>query len=157
MINSEKNLACSCECGESRFSIRTMPLLRVICHCQICQEFNNAPYADVTIFRFNDVEAKENNNVIYKRYRSPPAIPRGKCAVCNQPVIELLDLPLFPALTIIPSANIPNSEFFIEPSLHVFYHRRVADAGDNLPKYSGYWKSQLGLSKSLIPALLRNR
>jgi hypothetical protein len=60
-----------------------------------------------------------------------------------------------PGFTIIPSANFREQAFLPEPSLHIFYHRRVADIGDELPKYSGYWMSQLALGGRLVTSLVR--
>ena len=146
---------CQCQCGSTKFSVQGVPIVRMYCHCTICQEFNNAAYSDVSIYLSRDVQLYDKEKVNFKKYKSPPAVKRGKCATCNNPIIEFLDLPLFPSLTIIPSENIPSDQLVLEPSTHIFYHRRVADINDHLPKHSGFIKSQMALTAKLIPGILR--
>lgn len=145
-----------CECGENRFEIVGEPLFRAICHCEICQEFNEAPFADITLYRTRDVELPEENKIEYKAYTNPPMAQRGKCTVCNKPAIEFLKIAVMPGLTIVPSKNLSSTDTLPVPSFHVFYHRRKQDSEDNLPKYSGYVKSQLGFMVKLIGALIRS-
>ena len=142
-----------CQCGNTNFTIQGAPLFRQFCHCTICQEFNNAAYADITVFLSKDVHLHDKKKVNFKKYKSPPAVQRGKCAACNKPAIEFLDVPLFPSLTIIPSANIPSGQFLLEQSNHVFYHRRIADINDTLPKHSGFIKSQAVFSAKLFSGI----
>jgi hypothetical protein len=144
-----------CQCGSTKFTIQNKALVRIFCHCTICQEFNNATFGDVSIFLSKDVHLHDREKVNFRKYKSPPAVQRGKCAACNKPAIEFLDLPLFPSLTIIPSANIPAGQFVPPPSIHTFYHRRLADINDTLPKKSGFIKSQLALIAILLPSLFR--
>jgi hypothetical protein len=145
---------CQCQCGDTKFSIHGEPLIRIFCHCTICQQFNDAAFADISIFRSKDVQFPDNQKVNFKKYRSPPAAQRGKCATCNKATIEFLNLPVFPPLTIIPSQNIPSGKFLVEPLTHVFYDSRVKDINDTLPKHSGYIKSQIAVSARLISAML---
>jgi hypothetical protein len=42
----------------------------------------------------------------------------------------------------VPSQNFPRSVELPAPDRHIFYHRRVADIPDQVPKLSGYWPSQ---------------
>lgn len=136
-----KNIG-QCECGETHFDILKKPIMRVICHCTICQEFNQAPFADIAIFNAKDVSLPNDNKVIFKAYTTPPLVQRGLCSVCNKPAIEFLNLPVMPALTIVPITNIKNSTLIPEPTFHSFYHRRVADAQDTIPKYKSFLTSQ---------------
>jgi len=144
-----------CECGKTTFVIRGRPLLRIFCHCTICQEFNQAAYADVTIFFSKDVQLYDRSQVAFKKYKSPPAVDRGKCLACEKPAIEFSELPVVPSLTIIPSANIPAGECLPEPAAHIYYHRRVRDVADQYQKYSGVFKSQMFLNRKLLPNMLR--
>jgi len=144
-----------CQCGNTRFTLKAKPLVRVLCHCTICQEFNNAAFGDVTIFLAKDVEITDVDSIDFRTYKAPPAVQRGKCKTCHKPTVELFDVPLMPALTLIPSQQIIDSDFLPAPVSHIFYHSRVADITDALPKYSGYMLSQLGLSKVLLPRLLK--
>ena len=143
-----------CQCGKSYFDIKGDPLLRAICHCEICQTFNEAPYADITVFNTKDIEFPEDNIVDFKSYAKPPLLRRGKCSACHKPAIEFLKLPLATGITIIPSGNIKDRSKVPHLSFHSFYHRRKADVDDGLPKYSGYLPSQLGFMFRLIKARL---
>jgi hypothetical protein len=42
MSTSADSQSGQCECGQNTFEISGEPLFRSICHCEICQEFNNA-------------------------------------------------------------------------------------------------------------------
>ena len=37
--------------------------------------------------------------------------------------------------------------------LDIFYHRRVHDMPDGLPKYSGYYRSELAIGKMIMGGL----
>lgn len=146
---------CQCQCGDTKFSVHSEPIMRIFCHCTICQEFNEEAFSDVCIFLSKDVQLADKQKVNFKKYKSPPALQRGKCCTCNKPVIEFFNLPLLPSLTIIPSENIPSGNFLLEPSTHIFYHRRVTEINDSLPKYSGFMKSQMALSAQLLSGIFR--
>ncbi len=104
-----------------------------------------------------DVTLPEEASVDYQKYRPPPAVQRGKCSACSGPAIELLQLPLMPALTIVPSVIVGDQTILPKPSLHIFYHRRVADVDDGIVKYSGYWRSQMAFGKHFISSLITQR
>lgn len=146
---------CQCQCGDTTFSIVGKPLTRVICHCTICQEFNDADYADVTIFSSKDVNIDNIESIDFREYKAPPAVQRGKCATCNKPAIELLDLPLLPNLTMVPSSIIPSDFKLADPVSHIFYHSRKHDVEDAIPKYSGFLKSQLALLFKLMSGMFK--
>ena len=146
---------CQCSCGTVRFNVHGRPIVRFICHCTICQAFNQAPYADVTLYRAEDVAMPDPVLMEYKTYRSPPAVQRGKCIACRRPAVEFIHIFPMPKLIIVPGANIHDPALVPEPSLHIFYDRRVADIDDPLPKFNGYWKSQLALGHRVVASLLR--
>lgn len=152
---SKKNIEqkCQCQCGKTKFTIQGEPIVRIACHCTICQEFNKTAFGDVTIFLSKDVVLADKESISLRKYKRPPAVQRGKCLDCDKPVIEFLDLPAFPSLTIIPSELIPYGPLLPKLSAHIFYHRRVADIEDSLPKICGAIKSQLFLSKKLLPGI----
>ena len=145
---------CHCECGKTEFTIKGKPLMRMFCHCTICQEFNEADFSDVTIFLSKDVAFDQTQNIEFKQYKSPPAVDRGKCGYCHKPIIEFLNLPFFPSLTIIPSQNIEAGIYLPEACAHIFYHRRIEDIDDELPKYSGFINSQILLIKKLLSGMV---
>ena len=139
-----------CRCGHVSFEITGKPLLRGYCHCTICQEFNQADRADISLYRAKDIAMPEESRVEYKAYTSPPMVYRGKCVECQQPAIEYISLPLMPKLVIVPTFNIKNQASLPKPQFHLFYRSRVGDSDDGLPKYDGYFKSQLSLMAALI-------
>jgi hypothetical protein len=49
-------------------------------------------------------------------------------------------------IAFVPSRNFEQRSELPEPSLHIFYHRRIADVTDSLPKVSGYWASEMAVS-----------
>lgn len=143
-----------CQCGDVQFEVKGKPLLRGYCHCTICQEFNKADYADITLYRAKDVVMPKQGSVQYKAYTSPAMVHRGKCVSCKQPAIEYLSLPLMPKLVIVPTSNIKTQSNLPDSRLHIFYHSRVKDIKDSLPKYEGYLKSQLAFFAGLIKGYL---
>ncbi|MDC0661396.1 GFA family protein [Marinobacter sp. SS21] len=149
------SLNAQCPCASTQFSLQGKALMRGFCHCTICQAFNQSGYADITVFRAKDVTKPDPALVDFKSYRSPPVLQRGKCSHCHKPAIEYFHLFPMPELVIVPTANILDSALIPEPSLHIFYNRRVEDIQDNLPKYSGYLRSQLAFGQQLVMALWR--
>lgn len=143
-----------CSCGETQFEVKRSPLFRGYCHCTICQEFNQSAFADISIFRANDVIRPPEDHLTLKAYRPPPAVQRGVCKACLLPTIEYMDIFPLPKLVIIPTANLLESRFIPRPSLHLFYNRRVRDINDDLPKHHGYIRSQLAFSRKLFTSLL---
>jgi hypothetical protein len=65
-------------------------------------------------------------------------------------------MPLLPDLIIVASELLPE-KLSVEPSMHMFYHRRVNDIADSVSKHSGFMKSQLAFMSQLFAALWRTR
>ncbi len=147
MVNQD----CACLCGASRFTVNGAPIGRFFCHCAICQEIYGKPFADVTYFWAQSVALPPDQPIEFRRYRPPPAMRRGRCAKCSNPVLSLLRRGL--ALAFVPSQNFPRPRELPAPDLHIFYHRRVADISDDTPKVSGYWASQLHVTQSILAGL----
>jgi hypothetical protein len=141
---------CTCTCGQSRFTIASAPAARFFCHCTICQGVYGQPFADVTVLWANKVSLPPGEQVSFKKYRAPPALRRGSCTACGRPVVGFLRLAPFVQLAFVPAQNLPKSLALPAPSLHMFYNSRVADAHDDLPKYSGYWSSQVATTKLIM-------
>jgi hypothetical protein len=141
---------CSCRCGASRLAVNGEPIGRFYCHCTICQAVYQQPYADVTIFR---------------RGRSPclttapprSGLNRGTCPACAAPVVAFMALGPLRMFAFVRSHNFERPSELPEPSLHIFYHRRVADATDALPKVSGYWVSEMAVSRMIFGGAFRAR
>lgn len=142
-----------CSCGENQFTLLGEPLFRCLCHCTICQRYNQAAYGDVSVFRAQAVELNDDSQVGFRAHRSPKILQRGLCQQCQKPVIERLNVPLMPKLAIVPNTNIAAQEIIPAPACHIFYDRRVADIDDDLPKHSGYFPSEAAFTYHLLKAL----
>jgi hypothetical protein len=145
----------ACRCGKARVEVRARPVLRAYCHCLICQAFNGADRADVSVFHASDARIEDEKTVEFRVYQQPPLVQRGQCTSCGGPAVERIRIPLFPALTVVPSGNFADPAFLPAPALHIFYHRRKADAADDLPKYSGFLSSQNHFMLALVKGLFR--
>lgn len=148
---------CQCSCGATQFTVTGTPLLRALCHCTICQAYNQGAYADVNVFLNGQVDFSNDQPVEFKKYRKPPAIQRGTCSACGKAAIEYLRLPVLPDIVFIPSANFPDPVALPAPSLHIFYDKRVADIQDDLPRYTGYVPSHVAVMRHLVKALFKRR
>ena len=147
----------ACTCGAVDLGVSAPPLFRVICHCTICQRFNDADFADVCVMRAGDVELSSAADVKFETYRPPPNVQRGRCPACDGPAVEIFRAPLFPDLVMIPTGNFKRPDVLPRPAAHLFYEHRVADAHDDLPRYKGYLPSQWAFMSRLFPALFRRR
>lgn len=126
-----------------------------MCHCTICQAVYKRPYADVVALWASDVSLPEGHGIAFRKYRLPPALNRGTCRSCGAPVVGFLTLAPFLRLAFIPSRNFPASTDFPKPGLHLFYNRRIADVADDLPKYSGYLRSEWAATRYILATLMR--
>lgn len=143
------SFTCSCTCGRTQFEISGEPRLRMLCHCTICQRFNQAAYADVLVFKTKQVNAPDLSTVEFKTYKAPPNVQRGICLHCQQPAIEVFDMPLFPKLTMVPAGMFAADAQLPSPVAHMFYEHRQQDATDGLPKRTGFLSSQMSFFKRL--------
>jgi hypothetical protein len=142
----------ACECGACSFELHASPKARFRCHCLICQAFNRRPFADVVAVRAKDVVLKNAGTISFKKYRPPPNFDRGVCRTCGTPVVEVAGVGPFkvmfiPASTFESEASLPPVRF------DMFYHRRVRDMPDSVPKYSGYLRSELAVGKLIMSGL----
>ncbi|MEM7290056.1 MAG: GFA family protein [Pseudomonadota bacterium] len=142
-----------CACGSVRYAIKGTPLFRAFCHCETCQAYNQADFADIIILRSRDVVLNAEDQIDYRFHQWPPALKRGKCKQCGGVAIEKIHLPLSSKLTIIPTQTLHRPEDATEPTFHMFYHRRVTDVHDSLPKHSGYPKSQWAFTAAVLKGL----
>ena len=147
---------CGCSCGATRYRVAAPALFRMYCHCTICQEFTGAAHSALSVFAAAAVTLPPAAAVSFGRYRPPPAINRGKCRACGAPSVEVMDLPLLPKLVFVPTANLAPAQQ-LAPSAHFFYNRRLQAAADGLPKYGGYWPSQLAFGRLYLQALRRRK
>ena len=142
-------MECTCRCGATSFQTAGDPLFRFFCHCSICQQFNDAPFADILVFRAEDVTTPPSQTVVFDTYKPPPNVRRGKCATCGQPAMAVFTAPLLPRLVTVLRPMFRSDEQLPMPVAHVFYDKRVSDADDSCPKYEGYVRSQIAFLKYL--------
>ena len=145
---------CACLCGASRFTVAGNPIGRFFCHCKICQKVYRKPFADVTCFWASSVDVPANQPIEFRRYRPPPALRRGVCEKCGNPVIGFLRFVPGLVLAFVPSQNCPRPAELPTPDRHIFYDRRVADVSDNVPKVSGYWASEAHVTRTVLAGLV---
>ena len=125
---------------------------RFFCHCTICQKAYGKPFADVTFFRGDSLALPDDQPIQFHRHRPPPAMRRGTCAKCGNPVVSLLGAaPL--TLAFVPSQNFPRPAELPTPDRHIFYDRRVADIADSVPKLAGYWASEASVTRLILASL----
>lgn len=153
MAGKKPALVCTCACSSTRFEVTGVPLTRFYCHCRICQSLYRQPFADVTAWWGNGVALPGSHLVQFKRYRLPPAVRRGTCSACGQPAVGFLSMLPFVTLAFIPAMNFVDQSRLPPAAAHIFYHRRVRDVADDLPKYSGYWLSELAVMRSVLNPL----
>ena len=144
---------CSCPCGASKFTVDKTPFVRFYCHCEICQKLYNKPYADVAVVKTKYVHL-DDSLVNYNKYRMPPALHRGTCKQCDMPVAGFLKGYPGLSLAFITGDNFNDKSALPSPLGHVFYHRKQQSVDDTLPAYEGYWSSQFGICKWVLPRLL---
>jgi hypothetical protein len=144
---------CACLCGASRFAIHGRPIGRFFCHCTICRTAYGKPFADVTYFWARSIRLADGLPIAFRRHRPPPAMRRGTCAKCGNPVVNLLGFPRALTLAFVPSQNVPEAAELPSPDAHIFYDRRVDDIADAVPKVSGYWASEAYVTRSILAGL----
>jgi hypothetical protein len=145
-----------CSCGAVRLELSAPPLFGMFCHCTICRRFNASDYADFLLYRREDVAGADDAPVDFSKLKPPPNIQRGVCRDCGTPILEHLDLPLLGRWSFVPRNVHKDTGALPAACAHLFYHRRLNDIDDELPKHSGYWKSELAfLAKLLLPVSSR--
>lgn len=143
----------SCSCGSKSFSMRGQPVMRAVCHCHFCQDYNQASYGDFVVYRTTQLEADDTAGTVFKSYSPSNIVMRGSCPHCSKPVLERADIPLFPKLLFVPVVNHPERDSLPQPQLQMFSHRRIADVGAHVPAYSGYLGSEIPFLWKLLRAL----
>ena len=140
---------CHCPCETNQFEVSGPPVTRFFCHCTICQEKYQAPYADVVLFPLAGLTLPENHSISFGQYKRFGAIDRGMCTDCHRPVMAKAGEGS-KGLAFISAHNVANAASLPAPSMHVFYGTRVADVADSLPKYRHYLSSQFAFLKLLL-------
>lgn len=152
MQQSSSQRAIRCTCGAVTFEATAPPLFGIVCHCTLCQRFTGRDFADLLVYRTRDLRGLADAPIEYVKLRPPPNVPRGKCSACGTPMIDVLTLPLVGSWSMIPREAHAATEDLPGPVGHMFYHRRVRDCDDDLPKYEAYWPSELAFMTALFRA-----
>ena len=142
--------SCQCPCGTNKFSAVGEPIVRFFCHCTICQDKYQAPFADVTLFKLPAVRLPEQATT-YGKYKRFAAIDRGICDACHKPVMAKMGAG-DKGYAFISTQNFDNPDALPRSTLHVFYGTRQADIDDELPKYHSWLSSQWAFLKLLRAA-----
>lgn len=145
-------IACTCPCGHTTIAFSGEPVLRVHCHCRICQKVYDADHADFVMLSARQIARPQASDIRYAKHRPPPAVRRGTCPNCEHPVVAWMPLAPFLGLAFVPTANLPAGVKLPEPALHSFYHRRVKHVQDDVPKVAGYWASQWAVVRRFFTA-----
>jgi len=145
-----------CGCDSVELKLSGNPLFRGYCHCTTCQAYTGNAYSDVTVFRAADVSITNESTVAFKSYQKPSLVQRGTCTSCQTRTHEKVSMPALTDLIIVSTDILPTS-LVLTPSMHIFYHRRVKDIADNVPKHSGFVKSQTAFMGALFKSLWRSR
>ena len=145
----------ACTCETSRVTISGKPLARFRCHCTICQKVYHAAFADVSVFWSNAASPVDPMTINYKRYRLPPAIRRGTCSSCGQPIHALLRVLPFVQIAFIPTRTIKNTNGLPGVEADIFYDSRNGDVEDSPHTYSGYWASEMAATRMILAGAMR--
>lgn len=150
------HLSGHCTCGDIRF-VTGAPVMRALCHCNICKAYHGRDFADFTIFRTSAFREESTGSVTYEVKKQPPLLKRGTCDNCAAPILERLTMPGLPKMMLIPTRWLAEQDQLPEPSFHMFYDLRVQDAADDLPKANGYLGSQILFARHFLPAVLSGK
>ena len=156
MIETKESVQhCACTCGESTFQVKNKPKVRFSCHCTICQSLYKQAFANFTVVPAKDVVLDNAQKIKFSKYRLPPALNRGVCASCGKPTIAFLHIAPLLKLAFIPSNTFSDQASLPATGGHIFYHSRAQDVVDQLPKISGYWRSEWAVSKAIMAGLFK--
>ncbi len=139
----------SCHCGTFSFETSKAPVARFVCHCRFCQDYTGEAFSDVSVLMAPHIEMKGTGELSHKKYRPPPHLNRARCVRCGKPAMETMGAGPT-QMVFLPSKSFVEKDLLPPVRLHVFYNRRLADAGDDLPKYNYYWPSQFAIMKTIM-------
>ncbi|PTQ01389.1 GFA family protein [Vibrio splendidus] len=132
-----------CSCGQCQFELEGEALFRIICHCNICQQYNQGQYADNTIFKVKKMKLNDPESNIFEYHRLPKMVSRGRCSQCSMPTIEKFTLIPQANIVIIPNANLPKEYLLMQPAAHICCATKQSPINDNIKEINGDLTSQL--------------
>ncbi len=146
----QSELHCECPCGASKLAVVGPPFARFSCHCTICQSVYKRPCSDESIVWARHVTIQDPRRIRFERHRRPPAASRGVCSDCRSPVVAFISLAPFMRIAVIPSHLFEANEVLPPLAAHIFYHNRIRDFPDALPKHYGYAASQFAALRLIL-------
>jgi len=144
-----------CSCGAIKVQIKSAPLVRLFCHCSICQSLYSKGYADDIILLANEVTVENSASVTYKKHTSFFPIHRGECKHCKSPVIAFSSLIPFIKLAITPTRFYSKQTKLPNSVAHLFYRNNKLPMNDSLPKYNDYLLSQINTIKYILYSIIK--
>lgn len=139
----------SCSCGRCEVTIEKPPLTRFHCHCSICRKLYQSDYADVVVVPASAMGISAQADIHYDKYRSFPAIRRGTCKHCHEPVVATL----MGLLAFIPGRNYRDQQALPELKGRIFADQNMT--ADDIPAACSYWQSQLLVSRLIMAGMFR--
>lgn len=141
----------SCSCGAVHVQVRGA-LTRFFCHCTICQRVTGEPFGEPVFTYRWQLDVDDPSRLSWKRHRwTPINLSRGTCRTCGDLVVEHLAAS---PLSVVASTVWKAPERLPASRGHVFYETRVADIDDDLPKRSGYFSSELAITRWVVDGML---
>jgi hypothetical protein len=145
-----------CNCGTCSIETTRLPTARLKCHCTICQAFTASPYSDVAVIPASHAVIGNESLLDFRKYKRirfpPPNLKRGRCRNCGQPFVEIWGSGLL-RIFFMRAVTFERPELLLPVGAHVFYEHHVDGAVDDIPKYEGYFRSQLAIGKIILRAM----
>ena len=143
--------SCQCPCGTTSYKVHGDPITRFYCHCTICQQQYQSPYVDVSLFKLDQVELPEDEDIQYAQFKRFAAVDRGRCPSCDKPILSKMGEG-DKAFAFVEIRNNRSADELPPADMHVFYGTRVEDVKDDLPKYKNGLTSRFAFIKYMAAA-----
>jgi hypothetical protein len=125
-----------------------------MCHCAVCQQVHGTAFADTTVVPSSAIAVEDPDQIVFERRRAPPfSVQCGTCRCCARPVVGYTTLLGLVKLALIPVSLYQEPDELETARAHLFYRRRTADVGGDLPKYSSFLASELAFGVLVIAGL----
>ncbi|KAK9770418.1 hypothetical protein AB5N19_11447 [Seiridium cardinale] len=137
----EKKHTAECNCGRIKYWLsRDKPLASKYCHCTDCQSLHGAPLQWAAVFKKEDLHFENGAKGLAfyhseKKHTYHDLPCKVSCAYCHAPIMDegRNMVLMFPAIINFKDEAAKKS---FEPTMHIFYSRRVLDIKDGKPKWT---------------------
>jgi len=154
-MNCHPKLTYKCACGAVKVQIKPSPLVRMFCHCSICQKLSKQSYADDILVLAKDVIIENPTAVSYKKHTTIFPLQRGECQHCQSPVVAFSTLIPLVKIAVTPTQFYGHQVKLPKAVAHVFYDKKEKIGDDSLPKYSHYLSSQIITVKFILTIIIK--